>query len=85
MLEGKKALIIGGTSGTGLEIAKLLLKENCSVYITGRHFPEIFTTEKWQDFKNKIHFFHTDFSDAVSGKDSFVHGFLQRSRQKRVL
>lgn len=62
MLEGKKALIIGGTGGTGLEIAKLLLKENCSVYITGRHFPEIFTTEKWQDFKNKIHFFHTDFS-----------------------
>jgi len=33
----KKILIIGGTSGLGLALARLFAKENWTVFITGRN------------------------------------------------
>ena len=38
-LEGKKALVIGGTGGLGRECASLLLKSGVKIIITGRRLP----------------------------------------------
>jgi NAD(P)-dependent dehydrogenase (short-subunit alcohol dehydrogenase family) len=40
-LDGKIALVTGGTSGIGLAAAKALAKEGAHVYITGRRGPEV--------------------------------------------
>jgi NAD(P)-dependent dehydrogenase (short-subunit alcohol dehydrogenase family) len=40
-LDGKIALVTGGTSGIGLAAAKALAKEGAHVYITGRRGPEL--------------------------------------------
>jgi NAD(P)-dependent dehydrogenase (short-subunit alcohol dehydrogenase family) len=40
-LDGKIALVTGGTSGIGLAAAKALAKEGAHVYITGRQGPEL--------------------------------------------
>ena len=39
VFEGKKALVIGGTSGLGRECASLLLKSGAGIIITGRTLP----------------------------------------------
>ena len=36
----KNAVVIGGTSGIGFELAKILCKNECSVCVTGRHDPK---------------------------------------------
>ena len=42
-LDGKVALVTGGTSGIGLAAAKALAKEGAHVYITGRREQELAT------------------------------------------
>lgn len=38
----KKTLIIGGTSGLGLALAKREYSSNKEVFITGRHNPDVY-------------------------------------------
>ena len=52
----KNAVVIGGTSGIGFELAKILCKNECSVCVTGRHDP------KTQD----LEFIQTDFKSGKS-------------------
>ena len=40
-LEGKIALVTGGSSGIGLATAQRFVKEGAYVYITGRRQPEL--------------------------------------------
>ena len=40
-LEGKIAVITGGTSGTGLAIARRLVSDGAYVFITGRRQSEL--------------------------------------------
>ena len=48
----KNAVVIGGTSGIGLEVAKMLCKDSANVCVTGRHNPLVPGLEFLQaDFK----------------------------------
>jgi NAD(P)-dependent dehydrogenase (short-subunit alcohol dehydrogenase family) len=50
-------LITGGTSGLGLELARMFLKDGADVYATGRKFPQSLTDH------TGYHFIRVDFSD----------------------
>lgn len=52
----KNALVIGGTSGIGLELAKILYKSGNAVHITGRHNPCL----------KEFNFIQTDFKEENS-------------------
>lgn len=60
----KKALVVGGTSGLGLEIAKKLQKRNFEITIVGRKDPEI--TIKPTDFV------YRDLAHVIPGASDLV-------------
>lgn len=56
----KKSLILGGTSGIGLEIAKILCDFDSCVTAIGRKIPQV---------NGKINFIHFDFEDFLNLKN----------------
>jgi NAD(P)-dependent dehydrogenase (short-subunit alcohol dehydrogenase family) len=58
----KKVLITGGTSGLGLELARLFLKDGAEVYATGRKWPQSVSAN------SRFHFIQVDFADLKQVK-----------------
>lgn len=57
----KNAVVIGGTSGIGFELAKILCKNECSVCVSGRHDP----------CEQGLEFIPADFTGGHLGLDEF--------------
>ena len=76
-LEGKIALITGGTSGIGLATAKAFVNEGADVFVTGRREAELATTVK--DIGINI----TGIQGDVSNLGTLIVS-LRKSRKKRA-
>src|SRR5712671_4892412 len=70
-LEGKIALVTGGSSGIGLATARQFVNEGAYVFITGRHQPELDAAVK--DIGKNI----TAVSSDVSNLGDLDHLFAQ--------
>lgn len=76
LLEGRAALITGGTSGIGFAIAESFLKNGASVVITGRSLKRVMEVcksieDKDSCFKGKINGIEMDSKDVKSFEFSF--------------
>ncbi len=78
-LEGKIALITGGTSGIGLATAKQFVKEGAFVFITGRREGELAAAVK--DIERNV----TGIQGDVSNLDDLDRLFAQIKREKTKL
>ncbi len=78
-LEGKIALITGGTSGIGLATAKQFVKEGAFVFITGRREAELAAAVK--DIGRNV----TGIQGDVSNLDDLDRLFAQIKREKTKL
>jgi NAD(P)-dependent dehydrogenase (short-subunit alcohol dehydrogenase family) len=78
-LEGKTALITGGTSGIGLATAKQFVNEGAYVFITGRRDPELALAVK--EIGRNV----TGVRGDVSNLDDLDHLFEQIKREKGKL
>ena len=65
-LNGRVALIIGGTAGIGLHAAKLLVEKHASVFVAGRNEP---TEPEWD--RAKMQYVRCDVSDWSSLRHAF--------------
>jgi NAD(P)-dependent dehydrogenase (short-subunit alcohol dehydrogenase family) len=65
-LQGKRALITGGTSGIGLETARQFLKEGARVAITGKN-PETLEAAR-KDLGPEVLVLASDSSDVAAQK-----------------
>src|SRR5438034_960915 len=66
-LQGKRALVTGGSSGIGLETAKQFVAEGARVAITGRS-PEALESAKREMGEGAL-YIHSDAGDVSSQKD----------------
>lgn len=64
-LEGKVALITGGTSGIGLATAKLFASEGASVISVARNTKKLVCDDIWGGLFGSIEFIKCDVSDSV--------------------
>src|SRR6266481_977116 len=78
-LEGKIALITGGTSGIGLATAKQFVNEGAYVFITGRREPELAAAVK--EIGRNV----TGVQGDVSDPGDLDHLFAQIKREKGKL
>jgi NAD(P)-dependent dehydrogenase (short-subunit alcohol dehydrogenase family) len=78
-LEGKTALITGGTSGIGLATAKQFVTEGAYVFITGRREPELAAAVK--EIERNV----TSVRGDVSNLDDLDRLFAQIKREKGTL
>ena len=63
-LKGKRALITGGTSGIGLETARLFLKEGARIAVTGKNPQTLETAHK--ELGDEVLIISADASDAAA-------------------
>src|SRR5437773_6858776 len=75
-LEGKTALVTGGSSGIGLATAKRFVKEGAYVFITGRREPELAAAVK--EIGQNV----TTVRGDVSNLDDLDRLFAQIKREK---
>lgn len=68
-IEGRKIVIIGGSSGIGAAITKLLSQKGAKLTITGRNKKKLQDIEK--ETQNDIHIENFDFTDEKSVKEFF--------------
>ncbi len=82
----KIALVIGGTSGVGLSIVKLLVKHNFKVYFIGRNqkMGQEIELELNQEKSNKAHFISVDISSLQEVID-FTKLFKKQEKQLDLL
>ncbi|MDD2310119.1 MAG: SDR family NAD(P)-dependent oxidoreductase [Desulfuromonadaceae bacterium] len=73
---GKKALIVGGSSGMGLETARLLVHAGASVTLVGRSQEKLERACDTFTIRDKVHTFH---SDLLKKKD--VDDLVQHVRE----
>ena len=71
-LEGKTAVITGGTEGIGLATATLFVKEGAFVFITGRRQKEL--DEAVKAISKAALYLASDDSSLVTGIELFVDG-----------
>lgn len=82
LLKGRKALITGGTSGIGLQIAKAYLNAGCEVLITGRNQQKIdgvcqLLKEEKPELKDVIHGLEMDVT-LINNLDSKFQDVIKR-------
>lgn len=82
LLKGRKALITGGTSGIGYQIARSFLNAGCEVVITGRNQSKIDSAcsrmeQECPEWKNRIHGVEMDVT-KVDGLDDRFATVLQK-------
>jgi len=71
-LEGKNILIVGGSSGIGLSLVKLIHQQNANVYVVSRS-----ASEQWPD---DVHFLNADVTGNLDAVEMFLpqqlHGLV---------
>jgi len=72
MLDRKRLVIIGGTSGIGLATAKLAAQQGADLVITGFKTQEFEIAKTIINTKNKLEFFQLDISDELAVRNFFA-------------
>ncbi len=62
--EGKNILVVGGSSGVGLSLVKLLHQQNAGVYVVSRS-----ASEEWPD---DVHFLKADVTGDMDAVEAFL-------------
>ena len=67
-LNGKRALVLGSSQGIGAEIARVLAREGCNVYVGARRLDHIqsLADELSEEFNVDVKAYPIDLSDGIS-------------------